>query len=111
MAQSPNVAVAALVDPKIDKALEKLADIELVTKSEVIRRALLNYITINNPGLLPKKYIPDGTELNEGQAAQYLGYRRREFAKIRMDGKGPPFKTYNKRILYKKEDLDRWKSI
>jgi len=52
--------------------------------------------------------------LSEAEAAEYIGMSRSFLRHARMDGErfnrppGPPFTKIGRKILYLKDDLDRW---
>ena len=63
--------------------------------------------------------IPDGPPvtrrgLSEAEAADYIGMSRSFLRQARMDGKrinrtpGPPFTKIGRKVLYLKDDVDRW---
>ena len=63
--------------------------------------------------------IPDGPPvtrrgLSEAEAADYIGMSRSFLRQARMDGKrinrtpGPPFTKIGRKVLYLRDDVDRW---
>lgn len=52
--------------------------------------------------------------LSEAEAAHYVGMSRSFLRQARMDGRrlnrtpGPPFTKIGRKVLYLKDDLDRW---
>lgn len=51
--------------------------------------------------------LPDG-RLIARDAATYIGYSRRHFARLRLEGTGPEFVRIGTRCWYYKAVLDKW---
>jgi excisionase family DNA binding protein len=46
--------------------------------------------------------------LSRPDAARYLGLAVKTLEKYVVTGGGPPYRKHGRRVLYRREDLDRW---
>lgn len=58
---------------------------------------------LNNSPLFDKE-----TYLSTAQVAEALHVTTRTLGLWRLNGSGPPFKRFAKRVLYKREDVNKW---
>jgi predicted DNA-binding transcriptional regulator AlpA len=46
--------------------------------------------------------------LNQREAAEFLRLSERTLERFRLTGDGPPYVKAGRRVVYRREDLDRW---
>ena len=48
------------------------------------------------------------TFYNQSETAEFLRLSERTLERWRVEGMGPPFRRFGRRIVYAKADLERW---